>query len=107
MDSNIFSNDPPVVGPMTFDQASNILGCCTRYELRDHAFSDREISWFRGEVEVAHGYFGGSSADVRILEEFDGGGSFTGEEAQKLASRGGNVVIDRNDTTGPDEYGGR
>lgn len=107
MDSNVFDAPEPDTGPMTLEYASNLLGLCKRMELRDHAFSDREVCWFRGDTEVASGYFGGGTAEVWINSEFNGGGTFKGEDAKKLADRGQEVLIERNDETGPDEYGGQ
>jgi len=106
MTSNVFNQGEPNTGPMTLEYASNLLGMCTRYELRDHAFGDREVSWLRGDVEVADGYFGGGTAEVHIHIDFSGGGSFTGEDAYKLVERGSEVRMERNDETGPDEYRG-
>jgi len=105
MDHNVFGQPEPDTEPMTFERASNLLGVCTRYESRDHAFGDREVFWRRGEVEVADGYFGGGDAEVFIHEDF-GGGAFKGDEARRLAERGSMVVLGRNDETGPDEYRG-
>ena len=106
MDSNVFDQDR-APEPMTLEYAKNLLGLCTRIELRDHAFSDREICWRRGDVEVAEGYFGGGTAQVFIHAEFSGGATFEGDDARVLSVRGTNVVIGRNDETGPDEYGGQ
>ena len=105
MDSNVFDQPEPNLGPLTFEQASNLLGMCQRGELRDHAFGDRELFWVRSGVEVASGYFGGGKMEVWINEDF-GGGTFEGEEAKKLSVRGSNVKIERNDETGPDRYDG-
>jgi len=105
MDHNVFDDPEPNTGALTFEEASNLLGMCQRFESRDHAFNEREVFWRRGENEVADGYFGGGSAEVFIAADF-GGGVFKGDEARKLAERGTNPVIGRNDETGPDEYRG-
>lgn len=106
MDSNVFDQPEPNTGPMTLEYASNLLGMCKRFELRDHAFGDRELCWFREEVEVADGYFGSGGCEVHIHAEFGGGGSFIGEAAKQLATRGKEAVYERNDETGPDDYRG-
>jgi hypothetical protein len=105
VDNNVFNNEPHTPGPLTFEEAMKLLGSCKRYESRDHYFNDREVYWSRGDSEVAEGYFGGGSGSVYIHEEF-GGGSFIGEEARELATRGSDPEIGRNDETGPDFYAG-
>ena len=104
-DRNVFTNEVPSTEPMSFAEAKNLLGLCKRLENRDHYFSDREVFWVRGDVEVAEGYFGGGDASVYIHEEF-GGRSFHGQEALDLSKVASIVEIGRNDETGPDEYGG-
>lgn len=98
---NVFENTP-----LTLQDAIKLLGRCTRYESRDHAFGDREVFWrdIDGE-EVADGYFGGGSANVYIHEQF-GGGAFEGSDARNLVQCGRDSVIGRNDETGPDYYEG-
>jgi hypothetical protein len=105
MERNVFTNEQPIPEPMTFEQAKNLLGMCKRFELRDHAFGDREVYWKREDVEVGEGYFGGGSSEVYINEEF-GGVTFRGEEARALSKCGIDVTIGRNDETGPDIYRG-
>jgi hypothetical protein len=96
---------PNVFEQNTFEKAKALLKTCHRGELRDHAFGDREVFWMQGETEVASGYFGGTTQEVYIHEEF-GGGSFQDHEALELAEQGSDVIITRNDETGPDYYGG-
>jgi len=105
VDNNVFSNETPNTGALTFEEAKNLLGMCKRYESRDHAFNDREVYWRRNGEEVADGYFGGGTGEVYIHEEF-GGGTFIGEEARALVARGIDPEIGRNDETGPDFYAG-
>lgn len=103
---------------MNLDEAKTLLNLCTRDELRDHAFGDREVSWTRKDKNgktllVADGYFGGSGVGVggvSILGPEDENGqmttiaSFDGKEATELAKCGADVHIERNDSTGPDTY---
>jgi len=75
-------------------EAKELLDSCFRYELRDSAFSDREVMWYaprRGdhnpeEPVVADGYFG-RSADLAVY--FDGEDvRFEGDEAMSLMHAG-------------------
>jgi hypothetical protein len=103
---------------MTLDEAKTLLDACEREELRDHAFGDREVSWFRkgvtdarGErIEVASGYQGGGSIGVSFSstepppygESRKCLASFKDDNARALFSCGTLVRADRNDETGDD-----
>lgn len=95
---------------MTLDEAKAVLSTCTREELRDHAFGDCEVYWIREGApalvdgdEVASGYFG---SDERIVSVSDGlfHETFRGDDADALRSCGTRGRVERNDSTGPDEY---
>lgn len=83
---------------MNIDLAKKILNAATRYELRDHAFGDTEVTWMYKGWEVGGGYFGGT-ADVWIGDD-----GFSGDEARTLRNCGKTLVVERNDETGPDNY---
>ena len=90
---------------MTLEEAKELLNQCTRHECRDHAFSDREIYFTMGAVDVAEGYAGGGLSDIVIYgasPEEDA--RFNGNEADELFECGAVGGIERNDSTGPDEY---
>ena len=102
-----------------------LLSVATRAELRDHAFGDREVFWdldgpprthpeyceclglhcaedvAAEALSVAGGYFGSSSASIWMKGSYLG---WNGEVARDLAKLGGSVVVERNDSTGPDSY---
>lgn len=85
---------------VTFEQAKELLAGCTRSELRDHAFGDREIYWSNAADEsVGSGYSGSSGAEVAV-----GDSVFHGEEAEQLVVLGTIGKVERNDSTGPDEF---
>lgn len=94
---------------MTREEAKALLSQCRREELRDHAFGDREVTWFDDQGrERGFAYFGGAAADLSIYGE---GGpeagrvvGFAGRDARELAGCGKSVVVERNDLTGPDDY---
>ena len=93
---------------MTLDEARTLLNGCDRDELRDHAFGDREMSWWRkgtyntdNPVEIASGYQGGGTS-VTI-----GKVRFEGTDAYALLGCGTLVRADRNDTTGDDHFAWR
>lgn len=92
---------------MNINDAVTMLNAAKRVELRDHAFSDREITWHIGDEEIASGYFGGSCCEV-VVHALDGEllGKFEGHEARRLALCGRVENVFRNDKTGPDYYGG-
>ena len=84
---------------MTFGEAKKLLGASIRSECRDHAFGDREVFWGdRDGNEVGGGYFG-SESHVWIEDD-----SWSGSDARELARCGTVGAIDRNDSTGPDQY---
>ncbi len=85
---------------MTFEEAKALLSQSVRDELRDHAFGDREIYWTTvGGEDVASGYCGEGITSVTVGETY-----FIGEQAVELAKLGRTGSIERNDSTGPDEY---
>jgi hypothetical protein len=90
---------------MEFEEAKKVLEDCTRSELRDHAFGDREVFWEKDGKVVAEGYFGSSMSDyVTIDVEGDTTYSFTNDDARSLMNAGTLGTVGRNDETGPDEY---
>lgn len=85
---------------MTLEEAKALLSQCNRNELRDHAFGDVEVLWFKG-VLIATGYFNRDSSTVHIIEQDQ---TFSGDEASELICLGTLTKLSRNDTTGPDEF---
>lgn len=103
-----------------------LLSVATRLESQDHAFGDREIFWDLDgpprthdadcscycagiceqdlalpENSVAGGYFGAGQASVWMDHSYL---RWEGDVARDLVKLGGNVIIGRNDTTGPDTF---
>lgn len=76
---------------MTLDDAKRILSTCSREELRDDAFGDREVYWMQGELEVACGYFGADTREVQI-----DGLTYCGDEADQLANYGIRGLVEQN-----------
>lgn len=89
---------------MELEEAKRVLNGCTRQELRDHAFGDKEVYWLKGTQEVACGYFGGGHAEVSIFKPAKDSTDFTGEDALALRECGTVGEVQRNDETGPDEF---
>lgn len=85
---------------MNLDNAKLVLNDCTREELRDHAFGDVEVFWFKDGKEIATGYFGGVHAGVTLTPMT----SFHDDKARELRNCGTLGQVDRNDETGPDEF---
>lgn len=85
---------------MNVETAKLILNDCVRTELRDHAFGDKEVWWFKGPIEIAFGYFGGGRAEVSLGPAFH----FTNAHATALEECGTLTVVERNDETGPDSF---
>lgn len=85
---------------MNFDEAKFLLEGCERRELRDHAFGDMEVSWYKGRKIMAEGYYGGAIPKIHVLNDI----SFEGDEALQLMECGKLVQAERNDTTGPDHF---
>jgi hypothetical protein len=83
---------------MTIQEAQKLLEGTVRYELRDHAFGDREVTWAKDNCEIATGYFSGSCSEV-----YYNGEVFNGADAIAILKYG-TLTIERNDETGPDEY---
>lgn len=91
---------------MTLEEAKELLDQCTRAELRDHAFGDREIYFTKDGTSVAEGY-SGTECEITIFGTGDGGLDdtyFQGSEAYELLRCGTLDSVERNDSTGPDEY---
>lgn len=89
---------------MTLEEAKTLLDACKRRELRDHYFGDAEVGWYDASGnEVAGGYFGGSGQTIW----FSAGPGFKDKDARALRFCGVLDVVERNDETGPDQYGGR
>jgi len=93
---------------MHIDEAKRILNSCVREECRDHAFGDREIYWMQNGKERAFSYMGGGTSPfVSIYDEEDENktiATFDDREALELLNCGSDVIIGRNDETGPDSY---
>jgi len=117
---------------MNLTEAKTALEGTVRGELRDHAFGDREVTWFvvnkDGLVvaQAAEGYFGGGSSGVSVYttpipfekpwdfetgsgylaqlgEEAYAAAEFDGRDASELLECG-SLSVSRNDETGPDTY---
>lgn len=86
---------------LTVEQAKQILDNAVRHELRDHAFGDTEVTWMIDDVEVGGGYFG-TTYDVWINTA--GHDGFHGDDAVTLRKCGKDLVVERNDETGPEKY---
>lgn len=97
------------VTSLTLDEARNILEGANRWELRDHAFGDREIGWdLPNGVTVAEGYIGHHSYisfasgtkvdDLNLTDRI----KFEGEDARALAYCGTLTQVSRNDSGGGD-----
>lgn len=84
---------------MEIHEAKELLNGCTRTELRDHAFGDAEVSWWKDGKEVASGYFGSTMSHVTI-----GHIPILGTTARELRYCGVEGHIERNDETGPDDF---
>ncbi|MNB58639.1 hypothetical protein D3C87_364630 [compost metagenome] len=87
---------------MTYDEAVKVLAAATRDELRDHAFGDREIYWTNDYGQsVATGYVGSGGCEIDFT-----GFELTLEEDQyrDLINLGKVGNVERNDSTGPDEF---
>jgi hypothetical protein len=95
---------------MDISEAKEKLNACERAELRDHAFGDTEVFWYKDGVLVANGYFSGTTADVWIESNHTLGDpnrvsiTFHGAESHELRKCGTEGPVSRNDETGPDDY---
>jgi len=87
----------------TFFDAVLLLDQSYRSELRDHAFGDREVSWCDQEGnDIGFGYAGAGSVRVSVVN----GDYFDDKEADILIMCGKLKRVERNDSTGPDDYRG-
>jgi len=88
-----------------FNAAKELLEKCERSELRDHAFGDSEVTWRLGDVIVADG---GDGRDPYVCVTNDGHveivAEFNGDEARTLLRCGRVGRIERNDSTGPEDF---
>lgn len=85
---------------MNINTARIILDDCIREELRDHAFGDVEVYWFKDGKEIATGYFGSQNSEVALSAK----SHFRGNEARVLRECGTLGAVSRNDETGPEEF---
>jgi hypothetical protein len=91
---------------LNFQEAKDFLNRCVRSECRDHAFGDAEIFFELDGVEVAGGYVGGDPR-YSIWAEEDSGyefEEFAQEETKALLKCGSLGDVERNDSTGPDNF---
>lgn len=88
---------------MNLEEAVALLSNCTRSELRDHAFGDREVSWWSGGQLVGDGYYSGTCAEATVGVG-DQATTFKDAEARTLLARGRVSRIYRNDFAGPVQY---
>lgn len=71
-----------------------------RAELRDHAFGDCEVTIYNDfNKTISNGYFGGSSSYITIM-----GFDFRGDVARDVRNAIKLSNVERNDSTGPDEF---
>lgn len=93
---------------ISLEEAKALLNSCTRSELRDHAFGDREVSWDDDEGNAVGFYCNsGRPPHMVYVTTFDDAGNEL-ESAEfsdySLLSCGSSARIERNDSTGPDTY---
>jgi len=110
---------------MTFETAKKLLSVCVREELRDHAFGDCEIYWIDYNIPSDDWHYNGRSGTERgfcylsdrypvavdVVHPDDGHRElvdrrravFRGEDARALLACG-KPHIERNDSTGPDDF---
>lgn len=88
---------------MNLDEAKEILKGTDRNELRDHSFGDCEVTWTKGDVTVADGYFSRSKANVSVCYGDNRWFNFVGDDAHALRGEGHELIF-RNDETGPNDY---
>ncbi len=89
--------------------AISLLNSCTRGELRDHAFGDREVSWTDDAGNIVGFYCNsGRWPHPVYVTRFDEAGEETETvefaATSQIMNTGNVVLIERNDSTGPDEY---
>lgn len=89
---------------MTFDEAVELLNSCTRNELRDHYFGDKEVHWVDGNNQVvAEGYHSGGGGGVSVCFS-NSGYTFTESECRILMRCGKLGLVERNDSMGDDDF---
>src|SRR5688572_24892481 len=84
---------------MELETAKTLLNECVREELRDHAFGDVEVFWSKNGQEIGSGYFN-HDGEVSLGASVH----FTGKDAWELRDCGVLGTVERNDSTGPDEF---
>lgn len=88
---------------MNLEEAKALLRTAVKFELRDHAFGDCEVTWYKEDTEIADGYFGGGRRYVAITS-VDPGYVFDDAEADELRKCFASEQTSRNDETGPDDF---
>jgi hypothetical protein len=73
---------------MNKQEAIELLSSCDRYELRDHAFGDCEVTWNKGEEMIASGYFSSDCKSVSIYAFQEVDTLFAGKDADDLRKHG-------------------
>ena len=87
--------DLPVI---TFENAVKLLSGCTRSELRDHAFGDKEIYFDNAEgIQIAEGYSGYGVCDIHFNEYTH---DFELSQVRYLLTLGTLGKVERNDSMG-------
>lgn len=90
---------------LTKEQAVKLLTESRRDELRDHAFGDREIYWVHPVLgDIAEGYSGGGDVSISVVFEVGDRVFGYGSDDRELLKLGQRGRVERNDSTGPDEY---
>lgn len=94
---------------ITLADALSLLNLCTRSELRDHAFGDREVTWTDAAGNGVGFYCNSGKPPHHVyITRFDGNGDEV-ESAEfpatsQMMQTGMVCIIERNDSTGPDNY---
>lgn len=94
----------PATPKFTLIQAIEIIRGSEKFQLRDHVYGDREVTWERDGVKIADGYFGNSARRVTVQ-----GVTFKDEDAytlDRIACIYPRGSFTRNDETGDDNYRG-
>ena len=86
-----------------FERAKALLSQATRSELQDHAFGDAEVTWELDGAMVGEGLFGSEYYGMSVTLNGEDV-PFSGKQARELRLLGKRGLIERNDSTGPEEY---